>query len=53
VNNSNGIFIQTGIQRTFGERLSFDAHLGFGITEWTQIRRSYEMPAAVECGWRF
>ena len=53
VNNSNGVFIQTGVQRTFGERLYFDVYIGLGTTEWTRYRKSIEAPGAVECGWRF
>lgn len=51
--HENGIFVQTGIQRTFGERLYIDVYIGFGITEWTENLRSFEVPGAVECGWRF
>jgi hypothetical protein len=53
VSNSNGIFIQTGVQRTFGERLYFDVYIGLGSAEWGRNRKSLDALGAVECGWRF
>lgn len=49
----NGMFVKTGIQRTFGEKLYFDVYVGAGIFEDRRDRRETGVFGAVECGFKF